>query len=250
LYSGLQKINLGFMADVMPWLLQPVTSLLPSMNVLVPLIAISAPFIQIFFAIGLLTQKYRRVSLILAVSMHIFILMMIGPLGHNWNAVVWPWTIAMAILDVILFRSKDTISLKEIIFSNLNLPKVIIILFFIILPLLSFFNKWDSYLSSALYSGNITSGQLYIGKNEMDILPSAIRNYFTPSSTTTYVADISTWSMQELHVPSYPEKRIFKNVAKKICTVTNNSVTTRLHIQEYRMFNSVRNQVYTCSQLQ
>src|SRR5580704_13036396 len=38
--------------------------------------AMAAPFIQVAFALGLLTRRFRRVSLIAAVTMHAFILTM------------------------------------------------------------------------------------------------------------------------------------------------------------------------------
>ena len=43
------------------------------------------------FRPGIADQKISRVSLILAISMHVFILAMFGPFGHDWNNIIWPW---------------------------------------------------------------------------------------------------------------------------------------------------------------
>ncbi len=249
-YSGLQKLNIGFMGGVMPWILEPATNLIPSLMYYVPLIAFVAPFIQIFFAIGLLTQRYRRTSLILAVSMHLFIIAMIGPFGHNWNSTVWPWTIAMAVFDIILFSTKDSFTFKETLFSRLSLAKSTVILFFVIAPLLSFYNKWDSYLSSALYSGNVTSGTIFMNKDTKNTLPEKLQEYFEPKgATSTYYLNISMWSIQELNSPSYPETRIYKHVTKKICELTHNDTSVTLHIQEQRLFNAMHDKRYMCNEL-
>ena len=65
-----------------------------------------APFVQVAFGIGLLIPRFRRASLIAAVAMHLFILAMFGPMGLNWNNIVWPWTAAMAIFDILLFSGR------------------------------------------------------------------------------------------------------------------------------------------------
>jgi TRAP-type C4-dicarboxylate transport system permease small subunit len=114
----------------------------------------AAPFIQVAFALGLLTRRFRRVSLIAAVAMHVFILAMFGPLGLNWNKIIWPWTAAMAVLDILLFTSKQEFSWRDIVWSGRHPYHGGVLVVFIGLPLLSFVNLWDSYLSAALYSGN------------------------------------------------------------------------------------------------
>jgi len=248
-YSGLQKINTTFVFEIMPWLLEPLTKHLPSIIPFTPILGIMAPFIQIFFAIGLLTQKYRKASLILAVLMHLFILLVIGPFGHNWNAVVWPWTTAMIAFDIILFSKQSNFTLKNMFTLTKIKSGHIILGFFIVLPLLSFFNHWDSYLSSALYAGNTTTAEIEMNKETKNKLPPQIQAHTSRLSENTYILLPLNWSISEMRVPPYPETRIYKAVARKVCTVTNNQNDITLTIQEKRLFNSQAKQVYTCSQL-
>jgi hypothetical protein len=65
--------------------------------------AMAAPVIQVGFGIGLLTRRFRRVSLVLAVGMRLHPVDA-GPLGQNWNTIVWPWTAAMAVSPAAVFR--------------------------------------------------------------------------------------------------------------------------------------------------
>jgi hypothetical protein len=104
-FSGLQKANLNFVQNDFPWIVSPITDVLPPAAPELHWLGMAAPLIQVALALGLLTRRFRRISLIAAVAMHVFILSMFGPLGLNWNNIIWPWTAAMAVLDVLLFSS-------------------------------------------------------------------------------------------------------------------------------------------------
>src|SRR5438552_2695726 len=103
IFSGLQKINLNFMEIDFPWVIAPISDRIPSLASLLGAFGFAVPFVQVAFGAGLLTRRFRRISLIAAVAMHAFILAMFGPLGLNWNNVVWPWTATMAMFDILLF---------------------------------------------------------------------------------------------------------------------------------------------------
>ena len=157
-FSGLQKINLNFMEYDFPWIVSPITGLLPSATGLLGAFGFVVPFIQVAFGIGLLTRRYRRVSLWAAVCMHLFILAMFGPAGLNWNNVIWPWTATMAVFDVLLFSREIRFSWRKAA-TRRDPGCLAAIVLFVLLPLLSFFNlSGFVYLSSALYSGNLAGG--------------------------------------------------------------------------------------------
>src|SRR5262249_22667078 len=152
-----------------------VTALFPSLGKLVPALGALAPFVQVAFGIGLLSRRWRRLSLVAAVGMHVFILTMFGPLGHNWNDVVWPWTAAMAVFDVLLFPGTSQFTWADVFATRRDPLHVAALALFAVLPVFSFFNLWDSYLSAALYSGNLTEAQIYISDVGMASAPSAVR---------------------------------------------------------------------------
>ena len=107
IFSGLQKMNLNFIFENdFPWLVQPITNVFPSSADLFHYFGMAVPFVQVAFGIGLLTKRYRRVSLLVAVSMHLFILAMFGPAGLDWSNVIWPWMTAMALFDISLRRQR------------------------------------------------------------------------------------------------------------------------------------------------
>ena len=117
-FSGLQKINPNFVENDFPWIVQPITSPFPSATDFLHVFGMAVLFVQVAFGIGLLTRRYRCVSLILAIAMHLFILAMFGPAGLNWNDIVWPWTAAMAVFDLMLFSGTPEFSWREVVLSQ------------------------------------------------------------------------------------------------------------------------------------
>lgn len=246
IFSGLQKLNLHFINVDFPWIVEPITNAFPAAHGLLYVLGIGAPFIQIGFGVGLLTRKYRRVSLILAVSMHAFILAMFGPFGQNWNNIIWPWTAAMAGLDLLLFTGKQKFSVRDIFWGNRHPYHVCVLVLFAILPFLSFFNLWDSYLSSAHYSGNLTEATIYATDKGRDSLPASIRAYLVHTSPNTNVLNIQRWAIEDLNVTPYPETRVYKKIAKAVCEHSQFPADFVLLVHEQRMFWSKPETGFQC----
>ncbi len=92
IWSGFQKLNLGFLKDTFPWLLstfgfnfqieadQPLTGF----NYLFALI----PLLELSIGLFLLIPKTRKIGIIIGLLMHLFILISLGPIGHHWNLIV------------------------------------------------------------------------------------------------------------------------------------------------------------------
>jgi len=249
LFSGLQKINLNFMQKDFPWIVSPITDALPAAAPALHWLGMAAPFIQVAFALGLLTRHFRRVSLIAAVAMHVFILTMFGPLGLNWNNIIWPWTAAMAVLDILLFTGKQEFSCRDIVWSSRHPYHAGVLVVFIGLPLLSFVNLWDSYLSAALYSGNITEAEIYTNDRGRNSLPEGIKAYLVHTSGDTNVLNIQRWAIEDLNVTPYPEVRVYKKIAKNVCLHLGNPADLVLLVREQRLFFSKPETGYRCPQL-
>jgi hypothetical protein len=249
IFSGLQKVNFNFIENDFPWLVQPITNVLPSTTGLFHYFGMAVPFVQVAFGIGLLTKRYRRVSLLLAVSMHLFILAMFGPAGLNWNNIVWPWTAAMALFDLLLFTGATESSFREIMWPRHGYHAAVLILF-AILPFLSFCNLWDSYLSAALYSGNLAEAQIYTTDAGKASLPAATSSYLMHTSPDTNVLNIQRWAIEDLNVTPYPETRVYKKIAKGVCNQLRDPTQLVLIVREQRMFLSKPESGYRCWELQ
>jgi hypothetical protein len=251
-WSGLAKLNPRFITGVFPHLVDPFLGTNSSFaQWTASHLWFTAPLFECAAGIGLLTRRSRPVALVCAIAMHVFILIAIGPLGHGFNAVVWPWNLAMiAFLLILFFRRAEQPSLRDIVWGRaFALQKVVLVLFALI-PALSFFNLWDHYLSSALYSGNRNSGVIYLSDSVYDRLPDKLQDYITDEGPNRNGLDINDWSFAEMNVPSYPEIRIYKNVAKAICGYASNDPAIELVIQgQLALIDSNRRSVYHCRNL-
>ncbi|WP_128953188.1 hypothetical protein [Bradyrhizobium guangzhouense] len=248
-FSGLQKINLNFMEHEFSWIITPITSLFPAVATPLDALGFLVPFVQVAFAVGLLTRRFRRASLVVAVGMHVFILAMFGPLGLNWNDIVWPWTAAMAVFDVLLFSGTDDFIWRDIVWNVRDLRHGAAVALFVVLPVLSFFNLWDSYLSSALYSGNLTEAQIYLSDLGAASTPDNVRPYLVHTSENTNVLNLQRWAIEDLNVTPYAETRIFKIIAGDLCRALPDSNQLVLVVKEQRLFFSRPEIGFRCSQL-
>jgi uncharacterized membrane protein YphA (DoxX/SURF4 family) len=249
LFSGLQKINANFVQHDFPWMVQPLTHMFPDTATPLWWFGAAAPFVQVGFALGLLTKRFRRISLFLAVAMHVFILAMFGPLGHDWNTIIWPWTAAMAVLDVLLFTGRDDFSLREIIWTKGHVYHGATLALFGVVPFLSFFNHWDSYLSAALYSGNLTEAQIYTTDAGTVALPPHMSRYLVRTSPDTNVLNIQRWAIEDLNVTPYPETRVYKAIARNMCGQLKDPAQLVLLVREQRLFGSKPETGYRCWEL-
>jgi hypothetical protein len=249
IFSGLQKTNLNFVENDFPWITQPLANMFPSAAHLLHAFGVVVPLVQVAFGIGLLTRRFRRVSLIAAVAMHLFILAMFGPVGLDWNDIVWPWTAAMAIFDVVLFAGAPEFSWRDIVRRRHDPGHIAAVILFAVLPAFSFFNLWDSYLSSALYSGNLTEAQIYLSDAGALSLPAAVRSRLVRTSPDTNVLNLQRWAIEDLNVTPYPETRIYKAIAKSVCARLSDPGQLVLIVREQRMFFSRPETGYRCVEL-
>jgi hypothetical protein len=197
-WSGLQKAHVSFAENVYPWLIEPVASHLPSdaASVLAHG-AYTVPVVETAIGLGLLVRPLRMPAVIVAILMHAFILFSLGPWGHNWNSVVWPWNLAMVAFVLILFwRAPDNPSLLTVVKPGGSTYRAVVLVLFAFMPALNFVGLWDSYLSASLYSGSTEDGVVYT----------------TDGSSRFFSGSISDKAMNEMNVPAYPETRIYKRV--------------------------------------
>ena len=204
-----------------------------------------------------------------AIAVHGYSLLVLGPLGHNYNWVVWPWNLAMPLLLWVLFAKGDYWQQKaaqlvptqndrtraparqekkaasipvsdgslkqafaELMGSKLALA---IVVCYGLLPILSFYGKWDAYFSFALYSENSASANVFVTQEFADRLPPPMRKQvqkfqadFEPVHQGPLVFNLGAWGYEELHVPPIAETRNFVSVYKALQTWSQKSGDLRM----------------------
>ncbi len=235
-WSGLHKINPGFIHSAFPWMLEPLR-----LRWLAPL-APAVPIFEAAIGTGLLMPRFRRAAVIAALAMHGFILASIGPLGRNFDQVVWPWNIAMACLVVLLFW-------RPVWEPKAAAPKLVVVLFAMV-PALSFLGLWDNYLSFAMYSGNSNQAWIYMPIQWRTGSRTRCRNR-RPRIRPKWIRSISrSGRTPRLNVPPYAELRIYRNIGRKVCAAAGNPREMLMVVHtKSDLLHRRRQLVYTCSGL-
>ena len=206
-----------------------------------------APLFECALGVGLLMRRFRNAAVCGAITMHVFILIALGPWGRNFNGVIWPWNLAMiAFLWMLFPQRKDDPAARDILLARDFAFHQIVVVLLAILPALSFLNLWDHYLSSALYSANRNAGVIYFDDAVFYRLPEPMDDYVTDESPDRNSLNINDWSFDELNVPSNPEVRIYKNVARSICRLGDVELVIN---HKLALINSVGRTTYRCTDL-
>ncbi len=230
LFAGLQKLNLNFCQTVIPIMLDKVIPDFPSQMGWT--IGIPIAIAEATLALLLVFARTSKVGAYMAILFHAITLWLITQL--NWNAVVWPWNISMMILVYLLFiRAKPSGALTLV--KPDSPQKVIALLLFLILPVLNFFGRWDNYLSSSLYSGNVPVLRIQVNEEDEAALPSSIGEAVDISDKKVPTLIVERWAMDELGIPPYPEVRSLEKLTEKIVE-TGRFSRSKIYIETFPRF--------------
>lgn len=249
-WGGFNKFTIAFAWEVFPWFTTPMgigesyhlgfhnlnTFPLPSANYVayfIPVFEISIPFLLFF-------KKTRLIGLVFILATHLFSLYAIGPWGHNWNQIVWPWNILMPILSFILFFDKNIIASiqqqKELVKSKVGL---VLIAFLFFLPLIGFWGYWDKGLSFHLYSGNANEMEFYFSGYDEGLAKSSMATHLYYDKNTDFsLMKVESWAIEELGAPMYGTPRHMKRIGKHLCNCLDNPDNGGIMILERNGFYS------------
>ena len=229
IWSGLQKVNVTFATEVYPWFVEPALRLAPpGWAAWAAGQGWAAAGVECALGIGLLAWPLRAAAVPLVVGMHALVLFCLGPWGHDWNTVVWPWNLAMMALDVALFARTRGVAPWHIAWPQRFPFARLALVLFGVLPALSFCGRWDSYLSAALYSGNTPRARVRVGDPAAAALPPDVREGCLDGDELS----LAKWSVAELNVPPYPARRVYRAVARQLAALGDPPGGVTLDVEE------------------
>lgn len=229
-WSGIQKLNFNFSHEVLPSLLIPLQNLFPSWQPPYNFLGIAIPLVETLAGIGLLFRRTRNTAVCLAVLMHVFVLSLL--IAKNYNSIVWFWNLTLIFALVFAFWRND-VSLKETIGGGKISFRKLTVAASLCLPSLNFFGCWDSFLSGALYSGNVEIPAIRITKNVYEKLPPAAQSVvFRTSNGNQQILPLFEWSLNDTSVPVYPEQRVFEQCLEEICRLADDKNEVELIVRK------------------
>lgn len=160
-------------------------------------------------AIGLLLiwPPTRRWGIIGVFALHGYILLVLSPLGLNWNSVVWPWNVAMMALVWYFFKHKEPLSLR---FSPVEWVIGTLIW---VMPVLNIYQCWPESMSWKMYSNTQREASIH---SSTGMPCAAISDIWQKKAVDNQYLLIDDWSYQELHVPAFNSMANFNRALAKI----------------------------------
>lgn len=214
-FSGLSKFNPGFIDSV--WSIHILHRFMhvPTHYIHHPLIQLmgyTLPIMEFAGALLLLSRRTMAVGAWSIIAMHVFILFFMGPLGINYNRVVWPWNLQMPFELYLLFIAQKQVFRPREIWKGWN---SIVAFFWLIMPIVGLTGHWDKFLSSAMYSGRKKMPQLKF-KNRNNI-PMELRPFaFYSAKDSSARIVITDWTMIEMEVAAVTEDRVINSVLRQL----------------------------------
>lgn len=221
-WSGFFKLNVFYIDDTFPWFLE--TTFLHGLGQYKSLAILSA-LLEMSIGIGLFFRSSRKWALGLGILFHLFVFACLGPWGHDWNIVVWPWNFTMIVLLFLLFfRGNQDWRLSIIDDIRQFPPMLIAIVLFGLLPGLNVFQQWDEQLSFKMYAGTNMEGVFYFSEEDTSCFPNVETSYATlpPKYVPLHRIILDDWAFEDLRVPPYTSQKILKRLGKELCKCLKN----------------------------
>lgn len=236
-WSGIHKINMRYFAVGYPWLLSPFTKLLPEHFLSwIYATAFVSTLVESGGALLLLFKKTRRLGVLVITAMHIVILLAFGPLGHSFNHSVWSWNVAMLVFLWLFFWNNSYLSARDILLGtgklgNGILHKILLFLF-VIMPVLSHFDKLDDFFAHKLYSWSTKEAEIeLLSERVINELPEEMRPWIHQLEERKFV-HVLEWSYSLFESPPYHADRVFKSIFHATCLQVRHPEEVRLLIFE------------------
>ncbi|MCA9260528.1 MAG: hypothetical protein KDA61_15050 [Planctomycetales bacterium] len=217
-WAGVHKLNGHFFTEEFPWFMKPVFSWLSFTPSRLSLWAAAAAALEALVGVGLVTRRFRAVSLAAATAMHALIFVCIGPLRDHWNNGSWLWGQTVFLQLCTLYYGAAPVNWRALLVSINRRNELLGLACVALIGATPFFNGlncWDSALSFNVYSGNKDYGEIHMLPGMQKHLPPALRKFVKVRSDRE-VLDTYAWALDEFHANPYPETRILKALMARV----------------------------------
>lgn len=196
-WGGFYKISPYFAEDNFPWFCEAFDWLKWAGQV--PNLGYLAAVLEILLGVGLLLPKTRPYFRWITIGFHVFILLTLSPLGLNWNTVVVPWNMTMALMVWLLFKEND-----PIVFPRRPIQLGIVALG-LIAPALNLVGAWPDALSWKMYSNTQAEVTFYTDGGAP--CPDLQSVWQAKSFNEGQFLLLDDWSQTDMHVPLFTSRR-------------------------------------------
>lgn len=210
-WAGVYKINEVFIRMTFPWFVRDwITN--PQLTVALGTIT---PLFEAAIGVSLLYPATRKLGVMGATVMLTVVLFSIGPLGHNWGIVVWPWNVMIDVLAVALFWSYQGELVKPQLMRNKL--SVLAVVLFIALPVLGTEEYWGNLPSFKLYCGCTPELEIQFDRQEdLSFLPEKMAVHVDDKNRLAMIFVTATL-FNVANTTSMPHSTLFRKSAQGFC---------------------------------
>jgi hypothetical protein len=188
--------------------------------------------LHILAGIGLLIQRFRKISMFLGIFIHLFLFYGADPFGSNVNLVAPLYNLISAVFCFILFYDAS-FDFKALFWSKKFRYQQVCVIFFAGLPILSFLGIYDRMQSFNMYSGKGWYAKIYVTEALVEKLPEGMKRYVDrPFGSEPYI-ETTYWAWKELKVSPYNEKRVYVRLQEYICSFAEGDCQSRIEFYTY-----------------
>jgi hypothetical protein len=170
------------------------------------------PIGELLVVIGLAVPRLRRWGLYGSITMHVLLLIALGPWSMNHKPGVLIWNVYFITQNGLLFHTLR----RERWAKHAERGWVDgLVAAVVLLPLLEPLNRFDHWPSWAVYTAHPAVVRVYVDEDRLDLLTESARAHVGPPNPFSRwrLVSIERWSLETLAVPIYPQDRFQLGVA-------------------------------------
>ncbi|MCC6413662.1 MAG: hypothetical protein IT270_18550 [Saprospiraceae bacterium] len=176
----------------------------------------ASAFLEMMLGVGLLWRPSRPYFRIFTLFFHSYIILVLSPLGADWNHVVIPWNLAMAAMVWVLFAPReapDSLRVTGVAWIPVVLAAVA--------PALQTVHAWPTALSWTMYSNTQTEVVFYNNGGMNDKMKDIWEKHAFDNGTKLLLDD---WSMAVRNTPLVNHTRNYFKLGAYLCDCRATSV--------------------------
>ena len=173
------------------------------------------PVGEMLVAVTLLAAPTRKIGLAGAITLHVLLLVILGPWGLDHKPGVLVWNVYFIVQDLLLFwparGPAATGGVPDALASKVPWPACALVGAAIVLPFLEPVGWFDMWPSWGLYAPSAERVALEVHRREVDRWPEELRGYLEASADPREPwmrVRLDRWSLDVLGAPIYPQNRV------------------------------------------
>jgi hypothetical protein len=188
-------------------------------------LAITLPMGELLIAVGLGWPRSRHIALWGAITLHVALILALGPLGLGHRPGVLLWNAAFIGHDWLLFRRRETTDSEGDLLTSFARPGIV--LFAMLWPITESIGLCDHWLAWSVYSTRTERVSIMLTDEGVRRLPEAAQRCVISGELP-----LDRWSIDSLDVPIYPQLRFQLGIVEWLrqrCSEENVLEVTIMH---------------------